>query len=612
MATRSHSRWQKRLRILLRHGQYRVLRLLLLSVLIGVVAGLGAIAFYWMLDAGTYLFMDLLAGYRPHGPGGEPELFEASGTPFRRWVLLVLPGIGGVLSGFLVFRFAPEAEGHGTDAAIDAYHFRQGKVRGRVPFIKALASTLTIGTGGSGGREGPIAQIGSGFGSVLASALKLSARERRVLMAAGMGGGVGAIFHAPLAGALFAAEVLYRDLDLEYEIIIPAMVSSIVAYAVFALQFGWDPLFITPDFVFDRPIHLLPYLVLALAVAGGAVLYVRCFYGVRDLFHRLKVPLYWKPAIGGIVVGIIGFFLPEAIGAGYGTVQKALVNGTPLAVGIGSIGIKALLIIFAAKIVTTSFSIGSGGSGGVFGPAVVIGGALGGAVGLAFDQALPGLGVSPGAFALVGMAGFFAASANTPISTIIMVSEMTGNYHLLAPSMWVSTLSYLLVRKEALYEKQLPSRFDSPVHRGDMLESVLRHLRVDDVITMRGAQKTLTISASATVAEMARHLAEARQSSFPVVDDTGRLAGIVRGRDVMAALASERDIGGLVIAGDLVRAVVTVTPQDNLLTTLRSMRTNDVEELVVIDPAGDGGLLTTIGHQDIIAAYHNQVYRDKG
>ncbi|RJP64893.1 MAG: chloride channel protein, partial [Candidatus Abyssobacteria bacterium SURF_17] len=349
----------------------RVGRLLILCGLVGVVAGLGAIAFYWMLEFTKHYALGAIAGYYPPGPGGEAPLFPEGSVPFHRWMLLFIPAVGGLVSGLIVYTFAPEAEGHGTDAAISAYHFKRGEIRGRIPLIKTIASAITIGTGGSGGREGPIAQIGAGFGSLLGKVLRLSTHERRILMAAGMSAGIGAIFHAPLAGALFAAEVLYKEMDLEYEVIVPAIISSVIAYAVFAVRFGWNPLFQTPGFVFENPAQLIPYFFLALVVAGGAALFIQIFYGVRDYFRTIPVPNHIKPAIGGLIVGVIGFFLPDALGTGYGVVQEAFA-GRP--------GILLLVAIAFAKMLTTSFSIATGGSGGVFGPSVVIGGALGGAI----------------------------------------------------------------------------------------------------------------------------------------------------------------------------------------------------------------------------------------
>src|SRR6516164_2443904 len=221
-------------------------RLLGAAILVGIVAGLGAGAFYVFGQAVTYGALDWIAGYRPVHPGNEPEWFASTGHVFRRWMLLLVPTVGGLLSGVLVYALAPEAEGHGTDSAIAAYHFHQGQIRGRVPIMKNIASALTIGSGGSGGREGPIAQIGAGIGSSIAGVLGVAPAERRVLMAAGMGAGVAAIFRAPLAGALFASEVLYRSPDFESDVIIPAALASITAYCTFGFAFGWAPLFILP------------------------------------------------------------------------------------------------------------------------------------------------------------------------------------------------------------------------------------------------------------------------------------------------------------------------------------------------------------------------------
>ena len=397
-------------------------------IAIGLIAGLGSIVFHYLCQLGLHYFMDMAAGYRPPPPAGEHHLLPSTTVPFNRWVLLFLPAFGGILSGWLVYTFAPEAEGHGTDAAINAYHNKGGFIRGRVPIIKTIASAITLTTGGSGGREGPIAQIGAGFGSFLATSLKLSHRERRIMVAAGIGAGVGSIFRAPLAGALFAAEVLYRDPDFESEVIIPAGISSVVAYCVFCLRFGWGSLFDSPPFHFQNPLELGPYLVLSLVLVATGIFYIKTFYGTIHIFESLrKIPNHVKPAIGGLLTGAVGFIWPHTLAFGYGFAQKAINN---------ELAIPFLLSLALGKVLTTSFSIGSGGSGGVFGPSVVIGGAIGGVVGKSFHAIMPAVVTEPGAFVVVGMAGFFTAVSNTPISTIIFVSEMTNSYIFCFPACW--------------------------------------------------------------------------------------------------------------------------------------------------------------------------------
>ena len=265
--------------------------------------------------------------------------------PFYPWLLLVIPAVGGLLSGVLVFTLAPEAEGHGTDAVIDAYHNRQGQIRPRVPLVKIIASAITLGTGGSGGREGPIAQIGAGFGSLLGNLLRLRPAERRVLMAAGMGAGIGAIFRAPLAGTIFAAEVLYGSTEFEPEVIIPAGIASVISYCIYGLYSGWEPLFTTPaDLTFTNPLRLGPYLLLALFMALLAALYTHTFYGCQRLFHRLPVRKHFRPAIGAFLTGLIALALYFLLGRnqqvlavlafGYSAIQDAMTQDATATAGI--------------------------------------------------------------------------------------------------------------------------------------------------------------------------------------------------------------------------------------------------------------------------------------
>jgi CIC family chloride channel protein len=550
--------------------------LFVLCALVGIIAGLGAAAFHYLLQLAQRLFTDGLAGYRPEGPGGEVPLFHAGVRPFTRWVLLVLPAAGGLVSGLIVFLLAPEAEGHGTDAAIDAYHHRGGVIRARVPFVKTLASAITMGTGGSAGREGPIAQIGAGLGSSLAGWLGLGARQRRILLAAGMGAGIGAIFRAPLAGALFSAEVLYKEMDLEYEVIAPGIFASIIAYSTFGLIFGWQPLFVTPSFGFRDPRSLGLYLGLALVVALGGRVYVQVFYGVRDWFRRLGLPRWLKPAFGGLVVGLIGFFLPQSLGTGFGVVQQAF---------HGQLGAGLLFAVAGAKILTTSFTVASGGSGGVFGPAVVIGGALGGGVGQLFHRVLPGLVPAPGTFALVGMAGFFAAAANVPISTVIMVSELTGNYELLVPSMFVCLIGFLLVRRHTIYENQLPTRADAPGHRREMMRTVLERLRVDDILALRPVRAPEPVAEAAPLPQVLEKFGTTGLCCLPVVDPGGQLTGVVRLETAQHTLGRSAVLGGLVIAKDLAEAPVTVSRGQSAYEALRAMSQAHRDDLLVVEGA---------------------------
>jgi CIC family chloride channel protein len=511
-------------------------------------------------------------------------------------MLLFLPAMGGILSGWLVYTFAPEAEGHGTDAAIDAYHNKGGFIRGRIPFIKTIASAITITSGGSGGREGPIAQIGAGFGSYLATKLKLSERERRIMLAAGVGAGVGSIFRAPLAGALFAAEVLYRDPEFEAEVIIPAGISSVVAYCLFCLVFGWGSLFESQDFVFQNPLELGPYIVLAFVLVGGGILYIKSFYGVHRIAKAMEVPNHVKPVIGGLCAGVIGYFLPETLSFGYGFAQMALDNELPTLLLLG---------LAVGKIFTTSFSIGSGGSGGVFGPSIVIGGALGGAVGRIFHSLLPGIVTQPGAFVVVGMAGFFAGVSNAPISTIIFVSEMTNSYHLLLPSLLVCSLAFLLSRRWTIYVRQVPSRIDSDAHRGDFFVDVLGTIRVKEL--MPQVRRVELVPENMPLADFRKMFSSTEQHYFPVVDRQKRLTGIFSINDIRGVIF-DQDIGSLVVMKDVANPdIIVTTPSEDLSEVLKKFTIRNINRVPVVKDEDHTFLLGMLDRREVIQYYNQRV-----
>ncbi len=578
----------------------RVSKWISLYVFIGLIAGLGAILFHYLCHIGSHVFLDYMAGYHPPHPAGEAPIFSPTETSFSRWMLLIVPAIGGLLSGWLVYTFAPEAEGHGTDAAIDAYHNKGGFIRGRIPIIKTIASALTISSGGSGGREGPIAQIGAGFGSFLATKLKLSERERRIMLAAGMGAGVGAIFRAPLAGALFAAEVLYSDPEFESDVIIPAGIASVVGYCQFCLVFGWGSLFETQDFIFKNPLELGPYTVLAFVLVAAGIVYIKSFYGIHYYFKSLKLPNFLKPALGGLCTGIIGFFLPETLSFGYGFAQQALDN---------QLTIPVLLGLAFGKILTTSFSIGSGGSGGVFGPSVVIGGALGGAVGKIFHEIMPAIVTQPGAFVVVGMAGFFAAVSNTPISTIIFVSEMTNSYHLLLPSLLVCAIAFIVSRKWSIYEKQVRARVDSNAHRGDFFVDVLASLRVSEL--MSGLRKVVLIPEDMTFRHFREIFRSSEQHYFPVVNKEKKLTGIFSINDIRSVLF-DHGIGDLVLMKDVASPlIIFTTPSEDLNEVLKKFTVRNLHRLPVVKDEDHRSLLGMLDRREVIQLYNQRVQETK-
>ncbi len=576
-------------------GKYRIFRWFVYGAAIGAVSALGAAAVFYLLEWGKFFALEYLVGYRMAKPAGENLVLFVAGTPLRPWLLILLPGIGGLLSGLIVYTWAPEAEGHGTDAFIDAFHNREGFVRTRVPFIKGIASVLTLATGGSAGREGPIAQIGAGVGSWFGHILKLSVREKRLMLLAGCAGGLGAIFRAPLGGALTAVEVLYRE-DLETEGVVLCIISSSFSYAIFTGIFGHQPIFAIPSIHFSSAIELLLYAILGLVCVPFGYIYVKTFYGLRDRFFR-KLPIRRAliPAFGGVLVGLLSLWQPEVLSGGYGTIQKALMGEFPVVL---------MFTMAFLKIAATCFTISSGGSGGVFGPSLFIGAMLGGAVGQFAHAWFPGIVGFPGAFALVGMAAFFAGVAKAPIGALLMVCEMTGGYELIVPIMFTSVVTIMLSHRWSLYENQVLNKFHSPAHRADRVTNVLQDLSVEDVYR-KDAAVTILPEDMAFV-QLRRLIATTRDSVFPVVNDDFRLTGILSLRDIRPVMFEE-SILDLLILRDLVLPPVSVTPDESLSEALLKFLETGFGQLPIEDKAM--GVIGMLSLEDLIARYNLELQK---
>ncbi len=423
-----------------------------LGTAIGVIAGCGAIVFYAALQAATGLFLHLLAGYQIPTPFGEGNIAPGAG-PTRPWALPLIAAAGALLGAILVYRIAPEAEGHGTDAAISAVHHDPHGVRLRAVAVKIIASALTIGSGGSGGREGPTGQISAGFGSLLARTLKLDPADARVAVATGIGSGIGAIFGAPLGGAVLAAEILYRD-DFDPAALLPSFIASGVGYAIFGAAEGYTPLFGVHTYQFTDPGRLVWFALIGLLGGLVGLAYAKGFYGLQGLFTKLPVPTWVKPAIGGFLVGVIAIAVPQILGTGYGWIQHAL--GPTLL----SMPLWIVLLLPLARILATGLSIGTGGSGGIFGPGMVIGAFLGAAVWRLFEPTFPWMGHDPTPYVIVGMMCCFGSIARAPLAVLLMVAEMTGSIGSIEPGIIAVGLSWLIVSRgeETMYHSQLISR----------------------------------------------------------------------------------------------------------------------------------------------------------
>lgn len=445
------------------------LRSIVDTVLLGVIAALTAQLFLFLLRVCEQFFLRGIGGYVfPSIAENGTVLAEQIGV-YRYWLIPVATTLGGLISGVLVYSIAPESEGHGTDTVVRAFHRTGGAIRARVAPLKLVASAITIGSGGSAGREGPTALVSAGIGSIYATLTRRSDSERRLLVLIGMAAGLSAIFRSPIGTAIFAIEVLYAQMEFEVGALLYTMLGSIVAYTVNGLFEGWNPLFHVPPGLTNPDFQdYLRFLLLGAIAGAVAAVIPEVFYRVRDLFHAIPIPPHFKPALGGMCVGLIALWLPQILGGGYGWIELAI---------NGRLTTTLMLLLVFAKILALALTVSSGGSGGVFAPTLFIGGMLGGAVANLFDQPTVH-------FSLIGMAAVFGGAARVPLATLLMLLEMTGAYQILAPAALAVVVSYLIqvslssrLKYRSLYEAQVFGRWDSRAHHEEHVIAVQRLLR---------------------------------------------------------------------------------------------------------------------------------------
>lgn len=445
-------------------------RLLLVdTIILGVVGALSAQVFMFMLHLTQKVFMGALADYSPPVLTGEGGLLHQILGPHGLWLIPVATTLGGLIAGVLVYSLVPEAEGDGTDTAVRAFHTAGGYIRTRVTPLKAIASAIIIGSGGSAGREGPTSLIAAGVGSIYASLIKRSDEERRLLVLIGMAAGLSAIFRSPIGTAVFAVEVLYSDMEFDAGALIHTMLGSVTAYAVNGLFVGFAPLFTVPAGLAGPGFtDYFRYAALGLVAGVVSTLMPLVFYYVRDLFHAIPIPPHFKPAIGGLCVGLIALALPQVLAGGYGWIQEAI---------DGHLAVTLMLVLVFAKILSFSLTLSSGGAGGVFAPSLYVGAMVGGFMAAVLHQpAAP--------FVIVGMAAVFGGAGRVPIAAMLMVTEMTGGYEFLVAAALAVVLSVLLqsalsrrLKYRTLYEAQVATPAYSPAHHAEHLRNAFRLLR---------------------------------------------------------------------------------------------------------------------------------------
>lgn len=583
-------------------------RFLLHAAVVGAAVGLMSLLFVQGLDLTQHFVLERLAGYRPLRAKGEGELVSASITAFRPWLLWILPAVGALLGGLLSV-LAPETRGGGSDAIIDAFHQRGGQVRRRVPFVKILASITTLGFGGSGGREGPTMQIGGSIGSLVGRYLRVTERERRILLVAGTAAGMAAVFRTPLGAALLAVEVLHRD-DFESDALVPSVLASVVAYSVSVSFVGESTLFAHAAKYPFVPAHLPLYAIMALVVSAAALAFARSLHGVQRLVARWRIPAWLQPALGGLMLGLLAtpfvYYLGGKLGqgrglgilgGGYGAAQVAIMGAEWLPSRWD--GVQVLFAMGLIKLLATSLTVGSGGSAGDFGPSMAMGGIFGGAFGLAAQLVLHDPRIDPGAFALVGMATFYGGLAHVPIGSLVMTCELAGSYDLLVPLMLAVGIAYIALRNQSLYSAQVDTKRDSPAHRDELIVDFLKGIRVGEIFVHDRPLATFTRDTPA--AEVIRVVAEADfQDAFPVVDAGGELVGVIAA-DILRTTSGAPEIGAFALADDMMGASTSVRDTDDLHHALELMIGNGMRELVVTDQ--HGRILGVLDQTEITAAY---------
>ncbi len=548
----------------------------LISIVVGIIGGLGAILFRFMIQGNRSLFFDRLLPYVSFYIGD-----------YNLGVIL-MPALGGLIVGPIIYKFAREAKGHGIPQVIEAVHNKGGIIRPIVAFILIIVSSITVGSGGSAGQEGPIAQIGAVFGSIFGRIFFKIKKYIRLMVACGVAAGISATFNAPLGGAIFAMEVIATKTGFVSSV--PILISAVVGDVVIGFILGFESRFNLPEYVYQSAAEIPVYIVMGIVFGILAFIWAKTYDKIESFFERLKFPAKYKPAIGGLLVGIIGmFFYGHGImGVGYDEINAALV---------GQVSLKMLIILGFLKIIATSFSIGSGGSGGIFAPSLFIGAMFGTAFGLTANSLFPEVITQPYAFTLIGMGALFAGSCRAPVTTLIMIPEMTSNFYLFVPMMIVSSLSYfvsLAFTKHSMYMMKLAKK---GIKINDN-ENVLEDINVSEVMT----EKLDYIHSDLKVSEILTKLLEKRRSGFPVVNENMQFYGFVKIYDIRKIDKEKRK--NMEVHDIVIKDYPSVKPDDTVFTALDTMVKTGVGRIpVLVEKNGKKYIVGIISKTDVITAY---------
>ncbi len=559
--------------------------MIIIAIIIGVFAGYAAVAIRFMIEEFSQLSFQ-----------GDGSILEnITNTP---WYLVILvPALGGLIVGPLIYFFAPEAKGHGVPEVMQAILMKHGKIRPRVAAVKALASAITIGTGGSVGREGPIIQIGSSIGSTIGQFFKVPQKKLKTLVACGAAAGIAAAFNAPIAGALFAVEIILMDFAVAQ--FSPIVISAVMATVISHSYDGNLAAFTVPSYEYASPYEIGFYFVLGAASGLVSYLFIKVLYYSEDFFdNKLNIPDYLKPIIGGLTIGVIALVFPQTMGVGYESINNALHGNM--------IWYIAFILVFV-KVIATSLTLGSGGSGGIFAPSLFMGAMLGYFFGALANTLFPNITAGPGAYALVAMGGLVAGTTRAPITAIIIVFELTYDYEIILPLMVtaiVSTIVSSYFTNESIYTLKLLLRGIN-ISEGtetNTMESIL----IDDVYNSNFTSLSVTDNFGKVVNTVLR----GKGVEFPVVDKNKSIVGIISINDLKELLFERDELSSLLIAGDLAHLKFeTLTPEDNCKTALKIMRKYNFEGLPIVQSKSSKQIIGMIWRSDIQDAYQKEINR---
>ena len=557
--------------------------MIILAIIIGVLGGFGGIGIRWLIK----FFSDI--SFPGHG-----NILENILSASWYWIIII-PVLGGLIVGPIIYFFAPEAKGHGVPEVMQAILLKGGNIRPRVAFIKALASAITIGTGGSVGREGPIIQIGSSLGSTVGQFFRVPSKRLKTLVGCGAAAGIAAAFNAPIAKALFAVEIILMDFAVAQ--FSPIVISSVMATVISHSFEGNFAAFLVPKYQLASPYELIFYFILGALSGILSYFFIKALYYSEELFDdKLKFPEYLKPALGGLILGMTALLYPQIMGVGYETINLAL-RGEML-------WYLAFILIFV-KIFATSITLGSGGSGGIFAPSLFMGAMLGYFFGAFVHQSFPLISASPNAYALVAMGGLVAGTTRAPITAIIIVFELTNDYKIILPLMITCIISTIIssrLSRESIYTLKLLLRNISIKEGTDV--NVMESIYVKDIYT----KEFNTINVTDNFNEVVNKIIKGKYPEFPVVDNQMNMKGIISINDLKEYLYDREELQNILIAGDIANInFIMISIDDNLKSALDILSKFSFESVPVYSPKEPDKVIGMLWRKDIQDAYQKAI-----